>query len=166
MRWINSKWGADKQQLASLYQRVRSEVDQEKRLSDVINTEDKGSDLNDLVVTESQYSQQLRKKQNRQAIGTTFNDATLSPEQQLYDTLSVDAGYDKLSESYFDRCSGKSDNALVELSRKNIQKYKEGAFQQISVFKGCELNPKANSGSPGSIQEVAQNVEKSSQSKS
>ncbi len=161
IRSISNKWGGDREKLASLHQQVCQEVKGQQNLKALISTENKSTDLNRRIVSKSQYSLQQEAKQARQATGSTLQDASLNPDLQRYETLSVDATFEKAGNSYAEQSPKQAgSDALVELGKKSMQAFKDSAFQQISAFQGCEIDPNANAGSEGSIQEVEKNVEK------
>ncbi|WP_419535334.1 hypothetical protein [Endozoicomonas sp.] len=161
IEWVGTKWGVGNKELAALYDKARQDISNQNELARLITTEDRSDFLEANKVEESQYHKIQANKRDRKAIGTSLGNASLESDQPLYEKLSVDACFDRVGEKYYELFPAlPKSQALVESGRNNLKKFKQGAFQQLSIFEGCEIKPSAKEGAPGSIQQVVLNVEK------
>ncbi len=161
IEWVGTKWGVGNKELAALYDKARQDISNQNELARLITTEDRSDFLEANKVEESQYHKIQANKRDRKALGTSLGNASLESDQPLYEKLSVDACFDRVGEKYYELFPALPKSlVLVESGRNNLKKFKQGAFQQLSIFEGCEIKPSVKEGAPGSIQQVVLNVEK------
>ena len=164
---IRDKWNETEnaqQKLASLYEQTRREVkarSSKGALQQLIDTRNRSVLLADRKVEKSQYTELQNEKENKKKVGTHLENASLKSADQRYQNLSADASFDNVGKGYFEQCRKKfGNNELIELGEKNLKLFKAGAFQNMSVFAGCEIKPDAPEWADGSIQQVALNFDK------
>ncbi|WP_257295793.1 hypothetical protein, partial [Endozoicomonas sp. YOMI1] len=164
---IREKWNETEnaqKKLASLYQQTRIDVkarSSEKNLQQLIGTKDRSKLLAGRKVKKSQYTELQNEKEKKEKVGTHLENASLKSADQRYQNLSPDTSFDHVGKGYFEQCRKKfGSNELIELGEKNLKEFKAGAFQNMSVFAGCEIKPDAPEWSDGSIQQVALNFDK------
>ena len=164
---IRDQWNKTdnaQKKLASLYEQTRIDVKErssKKNLQDLIGTKDRSKLLEGRKVEKSQYTLLQNEKENKKKVGTHLENASLKVADQRYQNLSPDTSFDKVGKGYYEQCRKKfGSNELIELGEKNLKVFKACAFQNMSVFAGCEIKPDAPAGSDGSIQQVALNYDK------
>ncbi|WP_257286438.1 hypothetical protein [Endozoicomonas sp. SESOKO1] len=164
---IREKWNETEnaqKKLASLYQQTRLDVEARSSLGTLqklIATKDQSDLLAARKIEKSQYTLLQNEKENKEKVGTHLENASLKSADQRYQNLSVDASFDSVGKGYFEQCRKKfGNNELIELGEKNLKVFKAGAFQNMSVFAGCEIKPDAPEWADGSLQQVALNFDK------
>ena len=164
--WLRKKWDskAKRQELAALYRQTAHDISSRSKrqnLDRLIHTENQHQLLKSKYADPSQYSGVHSRKVDRKKLGTDMADAGLAPKLQRYQKLSVDAGLDLVGSSYFKkRLERRASKELIKLSETDLEKFKDDAFKNMKVFSGCEINPEAEKGTEGSIQQVELNFAK------
>ncbi|WP_419835710.1 hypothetical protein [Endozoicomonas atrinae] len=164
--WLRKQWDskAKRQELAALYRQTVHDISsrsKRQKLDRLIHTENQHQLLKSKYADPSQYSGVHFRKVDRKKLGTDMADAGLAPKLQRYQKLSIDAGLDLVGSSYFKKSlERRASKELIKLSETDLEKFKDDAFKNMKVFSGCEINPEAEKGTEGSIQQVELNFAK------
>ena len=164
--WLRKQWDskAKRQELAALYRQTKHDIysrSKNQNLDGLIHTKNQHQLLKSKYADPSQYSRIHSRKVDRKKLGTDMADAGLAPKLQRYQKLSVDAGLDLVGSSYFKKSlERRASKELIKLSETDLEKFKDDAFKNMKVFSGCEINPEAENGTEGSIQQVELNFAK------